>query len=294
MNRIDQCLEQLSLCGTKALIPYLPVGFPHPSQTLAIMHGLVRGGANIIELGVPFSDPMADGPVIQKATDQALSFGVSLKTVLNTVKEFRADNPNTPIVIMTYTNPIESMGYEIFAAQAAEVGVDAVLMVDSPIEELAEVKTIFTSHSLYLINFLSSTTRQDRLDKVCQSAQGFVYYVALKGVTGAANLDATEVTSHVLRIKKQLQTPLMIGFGVRDGASARAVAQSADGVIIGTELVKQLGEDYRTSTGSDLVDDKHPLICASEVAPELVASRAEVFLKQIRYALDQDDHKSEQ
>ena len=236
-NRIDQVMAQLKSEGRKALVPYLPVGYPTAAHSIEFLEKLVDGGADIIELGVPFSDPMADGPVIQRATEIALEQGMTLRGVLKTAATFREKNQKTPLVMMTYVNPLEAMGYEVFIDLAISSGLDAVLLVDMPPEELGDLKQKFNDAGIYLIHFVAPTTTPARIDLLADRAQGFVYYVALKGVTGSGSLDTNAVNKHVTEVHKVLKVPVLVGFGIHDGASARAVSQSADGVIVGTALV---------------------------------------------------------
>ena len=237
-NRVDQVMAQLKQAGRKAVVPYLPIGYPTPDHSLELLHGLVAGGADMIELGVPFSDPMADGPVIQKATEIALANGMNLNRVLDTAAGFRQTNSATPLVMMTYVNPLEAMGYELFIEKAIKSGIDAVLLVDMPPEELGDLKQKFNQAGLYLIHFVAPTTTDARIDLLKDRAQGFVYYVALKGVTGSGSLDTEAVNRHVSKIHTTLHTPVLVGFGIHDGPSAQAASQQAEGVIVGTALVK--------------------------------------------------------
>ena len=241
MSRIAACFAALRGAGRKALIPYITAGDPHPRVTVPLMHALVEAGADIIELGVPFSDPMADGPVIQQACERALVHHVSLHQVLDMVREFRRDNTTTPLVLMGYLNPVEVMGYEAFAAAAAQAGVDGVLMVDLPPEEGHALVERLRQRDLDPIFLLAPTTTEARLKKICTTASGFVYYVSLKGVTGAATLDTAAVTKKVQEIRKITTLPIGVGFGIRDGATAAAVAAVADAVVVGSTLVSKVG-----------------------------------------------------
>jgi tryptophan synthase alpha chain len=244
MSRIAGTLDALLSRGRKALIPYVTVGDPYADATPDIMHGLVAGGADIIELGVPFSDPMADGPVIQKASERALARGVGLRQVLDAVRNFRRDDANTPVVLMGYANPVERFdqlhGSGAFIAAAAEAGVDGVLVVDYPPEECEDFAASQRAHGLDPIFLLAPTSTDARMQQVGRLASGYVYYVSLKGVTGAANLDTAGVAAMVPRIRAQVTVPVGVGFGIRDAASACAVAQVADAVVIGTRLVQIL------------------------------------------------------
>jgi tryptophan synthase alpha chain len=244
MSRITGTLNALLSRGRKALIPYVTVGDPYADATPEIMHGLVAGGADIIELGVPFSDPMADGPVIQKASERALSRGIGLRQVLDAVRNFRRDDANTPVVLMGYANPVERFdqrhGSGAFIAAAAEAGVDGVLVVDYPPEECEAFAASLRAHGLDPIFLLAPTSTDARMQQVGRLASGYVYYVSLKGVTGAAHLDTAGVAAMVPRIRAQVTVPVGVGFGIRDAASACAVAQVADAVVIGTRLVQIL------------------------------------------------------
>ena len=240
MSRIQQCFESLRAEGRKALIPYVTAGDPNPEMTLPLMHALVKAGANIIELGIPFSDPMADGPVIQQAMERALLHNVSLSQVLDMVRAFRKTDQTTPVVLMGYLNPVERMGYERFAQQAADAGVDGVLTVDLPPEEADEVIGFFKQHGLDCIFLLSPTTTLDRARIICERASGYVYYVSLKGVTGSSALDVTDVATKLDRLRTVTNLPIGVGFGIRDGESAAAVGQVADGVVVGSVLVSKI------------------------------------------------------
>jgi len=241
MSRIAARFATLQSAGRKALIPYVTAGDPDPRVTVPLLHALVEAGADIIELGVPFSDPMADGPVIQQACERALAHHVSLHQVLDMVREFRRKNTATPLVLMGYLNPVEVMGYETFAAAAAQAGVDGVLTVDLPPEEGHELVDKLRLHELDPIFLLAPTTTRERLKKICATASGFVYYVSLKGVTGAATLDVEAVAKKLKEIRAFTSLPIGVGFGIRDGASAAAVATVADAVIVGSALVSKVG-----------------------------------------------------
>ena len=243
MSRIEHTFAQLKINNLAALIPFITAGDPDPQLTVEIMHGLVAAGADIIELGVPFSDPMADGPTIQRASERALKHGVGLRDVLAMVAEFRVTNSTTPIVLMGYANPIERMGYENFAAAAAQVGVDGVLTVDIPPEE--SVAEIFSAAGVDTIFLLSPTTPSARINVVASKASGFVYYVSLKGVTGSANLDLTEVAQHIPVIRARCGLPVGVGFGIRDAATAAKIAQFADAVVIGSRIVEEIENSPR-------------------------------------------------
>ncbi|NBO15805.1 MAG: tryptophan synthase subunit alpha [Betaproteobacteria bacterium] len=242
MSRITPCLTQLLQAHRRALIPYVMCGFPKPSDTLGILHGLVKGGADIIELGIPFSDPMADGPVIQKAGELALAQGVGLKQVLEVVAAFRKTNTTTPVVLMGYANPLErydlAHGHGAFVRDAAASGVDGVLVVDYPPEECDEFAQQLKAHQMDLIFLLAPTSTDARMADVARVASGYVYYVSLTGVTGSAALN-TESVQHMLpRIRKHVKIPVGVGFGIRDAASARAISEVADAVVIGSRLIQ--------------------------------------------------------
>lgn len=240
MSRIQQCFDALRASGRKALIPYVTAGDPNPEMTLPLMHELVEAGVDVIELGIPFSDPMADGPVIQLAMERALAHNVSLRQVMEMVREFRTTNQTTPVVLMGYLNPMERMGYETFAREAAAAGIDGVLTVDLPPEEAEEVAPLFREHGLDCIFLLAPTTTLARARKICEHASGYVYYVSLKGVTGSAALNVTEVADKLAQLRTVTDLPIGVGFGIRDGASAAAVAGVADGVVVGSVLVNQI------------------------------------------------------
>lgn len=240
MSRIQQCFDALRASGRKALIPYVTAGDPNPEMTLPLMHELVEAGVDVIELGIPFSDPMADGPVIQLAMERALAHNVSLRQVMDMVREFRTTNQTTPVVLMGYLNPMERMGYETFAKAAAAAGIDGVLTVDLPPEEAEEVAPLFREHGLDCIFLLAPTTTLARARKICEHASGYVYYVSLKGVTGSAALNVTEVADKLAQLRTITDLPIGVGFGIRDGASAAAVAGVADGVVVGSVLVNQI------------------------------------------------------
>lgn len=240
MSRIAQTFTALKAQNKKALIPFITAGDPSPAQTVPLMHKLVEAGADILELGVPFSDPMADGPTIQRASERALKHGVGLRDVLALVAEFRKSNPTTPVVLMGYANPIEVMGYEAFAQAAETAGVDGVLTVDYPPEECAGLAAALQQHGIDMIFLLSPTTPEQRFQQVAKLARGFIYYVSLKGVTGSANLDLQEVSRKIPLIQAASNLPVGVGFGIRDGETARAVAQFSDAVVIGSRIVEEI------------------------------------------------------
>ena len=264
MNRIDATFAQLKAAGRTALIPYVTTGDPSLAATRAIMDSLVAAGADVIELGVPFSDPMADGPVIQRAGERALAQGVGLGDVLATVHDFRRTDAATPVVLMGYANPIEAMGVTRFADRAKESGVDGVLVVDYPPEEATDFAQLLSARDIAAIFLLSPTTTEARIAAVAKVARGYVYYVSLKGVTGAANIDAAEVATRLAQIRKQVSLPVGVGFGIRDAASAQAIAAHADAVVIGSRIIEEI--------------ESGP--------PRESAARAGAWLRTIRQALD--------
>ena len=268
MSRIDTTLAGLKQQGRKALIPYLMAGFPEPAHTLSLMHALVQGGADIIELGVPFSDPMADGPVIQKAGEAALRHGVGMGEVLAMVREFRATDTATPIVLMGYANPVENYnlkhGANRFVEDAAEAGVDGVLIVDYPPEECVAFAAALRAHQMDLIFLLAPTSTDKRMQQVAQVASGYVYYVSLKGVTGSGALDTDEVEAMLPRIRQHVHIPVGVGFGIRDAATAKTIGKVADAVVIGSKLLQII-----ETAGSDQA-----------------SAQAERFMRDIRQALD--------
>ena len=240
MSRIQTSFEQLAKTGRKALIPFITAGDPDPAITVALMHAMVAAGADVIELGVPFSDPMADGPVVQRASDRALRHGVGLDRVLALVQEFRAKNQTTPVVLMGYANPIEAMGIARFVDDAAAAGVDGVLVVDYPPEESEDFARLVRSRGMDLIFLLAPTSSDARIAQVVKLASGYLYYVSLKGVTGAGHLDLKEVGERIPRIRRETRLPVGVGFGIRDAAAAKAVAEIADAVVIGSAIIQQL------------------------------------------------------
>lgn len=242
MSRIDATFNALKAQHRKALIPFVTAGFPFASITPDLMHGMVEGGADVIELGVPFSDPSADGPVIQKAGDRALALGIGLTQVLAMVKTFRAHNSATPVVLMGYANPIErydqKQGAGSFVRDAAAAGVDGMLVVDYPPEECEEFAAALRAHQMDLIFLLAPTSTPERMAQVARVASGYVYYVSLKGVTGAGTLDVAQVEAMLPRIREHVSIPVGVGFGIRDAETARAVGHAADAVVIGSRLIQ--------------------------------------------------------
>ena len=240
MSRIAACFAALKAQGKTALIPYVTAGDPHPSITVPLMHHMVAAGANIIELGVPFSDPMADGPTIQQAHERALKYNTSLHDILGMVAAFRQTDATTPVVLMGYLNPIEIMGYAEFAKAAEAAGVDGALTVDLPPEEGMGVLPLFREHGIDPIFLLSPTTPERRIATVAEAGGGFIYYVSLKGVTGSGNLDLDEVARRIPLIREKVGMPVGVGFGIRDAATAAAVAKTADAVVVGSAVIKQI------------------------------------------------------
>ncbi|MCU0761477.1 MAG: tryptophan synthase subunit alpha [Hydrogenophaga sp.] len=246
MSRITATLTGLSTQGRKALIPYVTAGFPYADITPDLMHGMVEAGADVIELGVPFSDPSADGPVIQKAGDRALALGIGLTQVLAMVKTFRERDSSTPVVLMGYANPVERYdqkhGAKAFVRDAAAAGVDGVLVVDYPPEECEAFAADLRANGIDLIFLLAPTSTDERMAQVARVASGYVYYVSLKGVTGAGTLDVGQVEAMLPRIRAHVSVPVGVGFGIRDADTAKAIGRSADAVVIGSRLI-QLIED---------------------------------------------------
>ena len=246
MRRIESCFQRLDGQNRKALIPFVTAGDPVKDVTVPLMHAMVDAGADIIELGVPFSAPMADGPVLQLACERALAHNTSTRDVLAMVKAFRETNTDTPVVLMGYLNPVEVMGYEAFAEAAADAGVDGVLLVDLPPEEALEVKPVMDAHGLDMIFLVAPTTSDARIKLIGEAGSGYLYYVSLKGVTGSATLNVDEVASRVETIRNLAQLPIGVGFGIKDAESAQAVSRVADGVVVGSALVNQIAENKDT------------------------------------------------
>ena len=268
MSRIQTTFSKLKAQNKTALIPYVMAGFPYADSTPDLMHGMVKAGADVIELGIPFSDPSADGPVIQKAGEKALALGVGLAKVLEMVRAFRSQNNTTPVVLMGYANPVER--YEIkygagsFIKQASSAGVDGLLIVDYPPEECEAFAADLRAHNMDLIFLLAPTSTDERMAQVARVASGYVYYVSLKGVTGAGNLDIVAVEAMLPRIRQHVNIPVGVGFGIRDAATAKAVGKVADAVVIGSKIIQLIGR----------------------VPSDQVAGVAHDFLKEIRMALD--------
>ena len=235
MNRIDTRFSALKVSGRKALIPFFTAGDPSLAAMVPVMHALVAGGADVIEVGVPFSDPMADGPTIQRSSERALAGGAGLKFIFDSVRAFRADDATTPVILMGYLNPVEIRGADAFARDAASAGVDGVLLVDLPPEELGDFRDVFIRHGVALILLAAPTTSDERIAMLCDAAQGYLYYVSFAGVTGADGLDTSAASARLRSIRSAV--PVVAGFGIKDAASATAMAVDADGVVVGSALV---------------------------------------------------------
>lgn len=243
MSRLQSRFEQLKKDNKTALISYITAGDPEPWVTVPMLHALVEAGADVLELGVPFSDPMADGPVIQKACERALKNKTNIHTVLEMVASFREKDTTTPIVLMGYANPIESMGYQNFAEQAQPAGVDGVLTVDLPPEESDDFLPILKAHNIDTIYLVAPTTTDERMAMIAQHASGFIYYVSIKGVTGSAEIDVSAVAEKLAILRDKTDLPIGVGFGIRDGASAAKVSEIADAVVVGSTLVRCIEEN---------------------------------------------------
>ncbi|NND45882.1 MAG: tryptophan synthase subunit alpha [Xanthomonadales bacterium] len=264
-GRIEKRFEALQRAQRKALIPFVTAGDPDPGFVVELMHSLVEGGADLLELGVPFSDPMADGPVIQASSERAIRKGVSLEHVLGWVQRFREQDEDTPVILMGYMNPFERFGVEALATEAARAGVDGFLTVDCPPEELGTFGSALKRADLANIRLVAPTTPEQRVARVTQGARGFIYYVSFKGTTGAGHLDAGSVDAPLARLRRHTDLPIAVGFGISDAASARAVSRQADGVVIGSALVDRL---------------------AQSASSEDALNAARSFLREIRVALD--------
>jgi tryptophan synthase alpha chain len=269
MSRIQAKFQELSQQGRKGLIPFITAGDPDLGTTVQLMHALVRGGADIIELGVPFSDPMADGPVIQRASERALKHGVGLTDVLQCVRDFRKSNSLTPVVLMGYANPVERMGIEQFVAQSASSGVDGVLVVDYPPEECVEYAARMRKHGLDVIFLLAPTSTDHRIRQVAEIANGYVYYVSLKGVTGNNAIDISDVNRMLSKIKQHVKVPIAVGFGIRDGATAKLIASVSDAVVIGSRIIQEIEAHDSNPDSADMV------------------SSVQKFINSIRLTMDQ-------
>ncbi|MFO8154566.1 MAG: tryptophan synthase subunit alpha [Pseudomonadota bacterium] len=271
-DRLKARFDELKGAGRTGLIPFVTAGDPTPETTVPLMHALVAAGADVLELGVPFSDPMADGPVIQKAHERALAGGMGVRRVLDQVAEFRRTDATTPVVLMGYLNPVEAMGYAAFAEAAVAAGVDGLLTVDLPPEEAEEVLPVFHERGLAPIFLVSPTTTPERMAVVCRHARGFIYYVAIKGVTGAGDHgpDVGDLSGRLTMVRAETALPVGVGFGIKDPASAAAVGRVADAVIVGSALVRRIEE---------LAAD-----------PEAIPDRVAAELGAMRVALDSAGH----
>jgi tryptophan synthase alpha chain len=266
MSRIQTAFQRLSREGRKALIPYVTAGDPEPTATVPIMQAMVDAGADVIELGVPFSDPMADGPLIQRAGERALKHGTGLPQVLAMVKEFRSRNDRMPVVLMGYANPIEALGVERFVKEARDAGVDGAIVVDYPPEECGPFAESMRKNGMDVIFLLAPTSTSERVAAVARLASGYIYYVSLKGITGATHLDLADVEKNVARIRKATKLPIGVGFGIRDGATARAICGFADAAVIGSRVVQEV----------------------ENAAPGQAAPKVGAFLRTVRQAMDED------
>ena len=264
MSRIAARFAALSAAKRKGLIPYITAGDPDPSLTVPLMHALTESGADVIELGVPFSDPMADGPVNQRSSERALAKGVSLARVIDIVREFRRTDRETPVVLMGYANPIEAMGTEKFTVAASAAGVDGVIVVDYPPEECAQFADLARRNDIDTIFLLAPTSTDRRIQEVARVGSGYLYYVSLKGVTGANTIDLNDVASRIPKIRAATKLPIGVGFGIRDAESARAVARNADAVVIGSRIIQEI----------------------EAAGPGEAVARVRALLKPIREALD--------
>jgi tryptophan synthase alpha chain len=264
MSRIQGRFQALARDKRKALIPYITAGDPHPSLTVPLMRALVEAGADILELGVPFSDPMADGPVIQRAGERALKHGVGLTDVLRLAGEFRKSDKTTPIVLMGYANPIEAMGVEKFIAAAKAADIDGVIVVDYPPEECEQFAALAKKHGIDPVFLLAPTSTDKRIEQVARVGSGYLYYVSLRGITGASHIDLGDVAARIPKIRAATKQPIGVGFGIRDAESARRVAQAADAVVIGSRIIQEIEAG----------------------AADQAVSRVKAFLKPIREALD--------
>ena len=247
VSRIQSAFERLAGERRKALIPYVTAGDPQPEVTVPLMHALAASGADIIELGVPFSDPMADGPVIQRSSERALKNHIGLDRVLAFVAEFRKSDLSTPLVLMGYANPIEAMGLERFVDSARQAGVDGVLVVDYPPEESLELSAMLRARGIDMIFLLAPTSTEARIEQVARLASGYIYYVSLRGVTGAKHLDLEDVAAKLPSIRGKTRLPIGVGFGIRDGETARAVARIADAVVIGSRIIEEMEQASSTT-----------------------------------------------
>ncbi|HTD28700.1 MAG TPA: tryptophan synthase subunit alpha [Xanthomonadaceae bacterium] len=265
MNRIEKRFAALKAVNRKALIPFITAGDPSLDASVPVMHALVAAGADVIELGVPFSDPMADGPTIQRSSERALARGVGTTQVFEMVRSFRENDATTPVVLMGYLNPVAIRGVERYALDAAKAGVDGVLLVDLPPEEASLIRTVFNAQGLALIALAAPTTSEPRLARLAREAQGYLYYVSFAGVTGANTIDTDSVQERVAALRAQAVAPVVVGFGVKDAVTAAALAPCADGVVVGSALVEAI---------------------AGAADADAASRRAAAFLSPLRAALD--------
>lgn len=264
MSRIQGRFESLRKAGRKALIPYITAGDPTRELTVPLLHALVEAGSDVLELGVPFSDPMADGPVVQRSGERALKNGVSLLDAISFVRSFRESDQDTPVVLMGYANPIEAMGVDRFVREAKAAGVDGVIVVDYPPEECVTFAELAKKNGIDPVFLLAPTSTDERIRQVARVASGFLYYVSLKGITGAGHLDTSDVAAHLPKLRAACTLPIGVGFGIRDAASARKIAEIADAVVIGSRIIQEI----------------------EAAGPEQAPARVKAFLKPIRAAID--------
>ena len=266
MSRLGQTLAARGAAGGKALTAFITAGDPVPEATVPALHALVRGGADILELGMPFSDPEAEGPSVQRSSERALANGVTLSAVLDMTRDFRKSDDATPVVLMGYLNTVMRMGYRTFASRAREAGVDGLILVNLPPEEAGEVQEAFAQHGVDLIFLVAPTTSRERAARIAERGSGFIYYVSLKGVTGANHLDVADVGRNVAALREVCHLPVQVGFGIKDAESARAVARIADGIVVGSALVDIMGD-----RGAD---------------PDSIPAALEARLAELRNAID--------
>lgn len=268
MSRIGACFAALREEGRTALLPFITAGDPAPEITVSLMHAMVAAGADIIEIGVPFSDPQADGPVIQRASERALAQHVSLRRVLELVSEFRHTDNSTPVLLMGYLNPIEIMGYKEFAEAAAKAGIDAVLTVDLPPEEAGDLTSVLREQGLDSIFLAAPTSTPERLERICKAGSGFIYYVSLKGVTGSGKLTSDDLDQRIAEVRRHTDLPIAIGFGVKGADSARRLARLADAVVVGSAIIEQI--EQAQAEGRDVLET------------------AAAFVRELRGAIDEE------
>ena len=273
MSRLQTCFGRLRVENRKALIPYIMTGDPHPEVTVPLMHAMVEAGADIIELGAPCSDPMADGPVIQAAAERALEFNISLDDVFNAVSDFRKLDDNTPIIMMGYLNLIEVAGYDEFARRAAQAGIDGVITVDMPPEEASDYLVSLKNEKLDPVFLIAPTSTEERIAKIGSVASGFVYYVSLKGVTGAANLDVADVREKVDRIRKKIDLPIGVGFGISDAQAAAQISACSDAVVVGSAIVKRMAvhQHHNPEQTQHVINDVSELLSSMRAAMDAPA-----------------------